>query len=65
MVFGMFDAPSPYRGQEFAKLKKASQDSGHLYVDDLFPADNKALFSPTGKNAGKLGGIEWKRPKVS
>ena len=64
MVFGLFDSPVPYRGQEFAALQKAAQDSGHLFVDELFPADNSSLFSANGKNASKLTGIQWKRPKV-
>ena len=49
-----------YRGQKYSKLKKAALQSGELFHDSEFPANNKSLFyskvDPT---------IEWKRPNVS
>ena len=65
MVFGMFSAPSPYKGQSFAKLKKEAQDSGQLFIDPEFPPEDTSLFSASAKTSSKLTGVQWKRPKVS
>jgi hypothetical protein len=60
MVFGLFDSPRPFKGQEFSKLKKQAQESDHLFIDTEFPPDDKSLFY----SKGKLAGVIWKRPKV-
>ncbi|XP_074657458.1 calpain-5-like [Tubulanus polymorphus] len=59
MVFGLFESPRPFKAQEFHKLKKQSQESGHLFIDSEFPPDDKSLFY----TKGKLAGVVWKRPK--
>ena len=58
---GLFGASVvPYKNQKYADLVKAARESGHPFIDQEFPPDEKAL-SPT---PGKMTGIEWKRPKV-
>ena len=57
---GVFSSPKDYRGQNYSALRKEAQNSGSLFVDPLFPANDKAL-SPT---PGKFPNIQWKRPKV-
>ncbi|CAH1781191.1 unnamed protein product [Owenia fusiformis] len=59
MVFGLFSSPVLYKGQDYAALRKEHQDSGHLYIDNQFPPDDKSL----GPSGGKGGHVEWKRPK--
>jgi len=54
-----FNKPSPFKGQKFEELKKKAQDSGTLFVDPEFPANDKSLFFSNAK----LGGLQWKRPK--
>ena len=60
-MFGLFTAPTPYKGQKYEELKKAAQESGNLFVDPEFAAEDKSLFY----TPGKLAGVTWKRPKVS
>ncbi|XP_064639206.1 calpain-5-like isoform X2 [Lineus longissimus] len=59
MVFGLFESPRPFKGQEYSKLKKQSQESCHPFIDNEFPPDDKSLFY----SKGKLAGVIWKRPK--
>lgn len=61
----MFSAPEPYMGQEYEKLRKEAQAAGKLFEDPLFKAEQGSLFSASGSGAGKISGIQWKRPKVS
>ncbi|KAK2167765.1 hypothetical protein LSH36_24g05011 [Paralvinella palmiformis] len=56
---GIFSHPTPYNSQVYSELRKQAQQSGELFVDKEFPAEEKSLF----KSGGKLAGIEWKRPK--
>lgn len=56
---GLFSHPTPYKGQNYSELKKQALESGHPFIDQEFPPDEKALFH-TG---GKMSGVEWKRPK--
>jgi calpain-5 len=58
-VFGFFNSPVPYKGQKYSELKKQATESGHLFLDEEFAPNEKALFS----SGGKAAGIEWKRPK--
>ena len=57
---GIFSNPSPYKGQKYSELKKQCLESGQHFEDDEFPASDKSLFY---SGSGKLGNIEWKRPK--
>ena len=61
MVFGLFESPTPYKGQKYSDLKKQAIASGHPFIDSEFPPDDKALSN----TPGKFSGITWKRPKVS
>ena len=57
---GLFDSPTPYKGQDYSALRKQAQESGHPFIDPEFPPDQKSLFF----SGGNATGLEWKRPKV-
>ena len=50
---------TPFQGQEYEALKSAAVESGQLFEDPKFPAEESSLFYTAGKGAA----IEWKRPK--
>lgn len=51
---------APFKGQDYAKLKKDCKAKGTLFYDPEFPPEDKSLFY----SSGKLTGVVWKRPKV-
>ncbi|XP_078736373.1 calpain-5-like [Lampetra fluviatilis] len=54
----------PYKGQDYARLRRACASRGELFRDELFPAGETAL-SPAGSAGGRApsGRVQWKRPK--
>jgi hypothetical protein len=46
--------------QEYSSLKSKSLESGKLFVDELFPANDNSLF----RRSRRINGIVWKRPHV-
>jgi len=52
--------PITFCGQKYSKLKKKALSETMLFVDDLFPAQQKSLSA----DPKKYGEIKWKRPKV-
>ena len=55
-----FSSPVAYKGQVYASLKKQAIDSGHPFIDNEFPPDDKAI-----NPHGNASNIVWKRPHVS
>ena len=49
----------PFLNQVYREIKQKCIESGELFVDDKFPANNKSIytFEKKGKNE-----IVWKRP---
>lgn len=62
MSFLMSPVIKPLKDQHYEELKRQAQETGELFVDNEFPADDSSLFY-TG-NVGQLpGDVVWKRPK--
>lgn len=49
----------PYKGQIYSELKKKALNSGELFTDPEFPAEEKSLFNTPGKGRD----VKWLRPK--
>lgn len=62
MVFGLFDNHHLFNDQQYETLKKEAQESGILFVDPVFPADDSSLFFSDNQIQQIQGDIEWKRP---
>ena len=49
----------PYQGQQYEAIKKQLMESGQLFEDDMFPAENGSYYA---KNGSGITG--WLRPSV-
>lgn len=56
----------PYKGQDFYKLKSQVAQSGGLFEDPIFPANNQSIGLKYLSKNKKLfpNGIRWLRPHV-
>ena len=45
---------TPFQGQEYEALKSAAVESGQLFEDPKFPAEESSLFYTAGKGAAYL-----------
>lgn len=57
---GKMPSVIPYKGQIYSELKKKALNSGELFTDPEFPAEEKSLFNTPGKGRD----VKWLRPKV-
>ena len=41
---GLFDSPTPFKGQDYSALKKSCLDSGQPFEDPAFKTEYSSLF---------------------
>ncbi|XP_014664553.1 PREDICTED: calpain-5-like isoform X2 [Priapulus caudatus] len=58
MVLGLWNSAKPFKDQKYDELKKQAIDSGKLFEDPIFPADDSSLAY-----SQRYGAVQWKRPK--
>jgi len=55
---GLFDSPTPFKGQDYDALKKSCLETGQPFEDPEFPTTYSSLFF----TPDKISDVEWKRP---